>query len=561
MLTELQIKNVAIIDSVNIEFGSGFNVLTGETGAGKSILIDSINMALGGRTSRELVRSGSDYAYAQAVFEVSARVQKQLAQLDIETEDGMVILSRKVTAEGKSTSKINGITSPLNVVREVSELLLDIHGQQDNRSLLKPGAHREFIDDYANNSEVLSDYTEKYKAYIILKKQYDELKSSENDTERRLDLLRYSADEIEDAKLRAGEEEELTGRRDFLSNIESVMKNVSEAYTCLYGDEMTKSAYDMLDEASGCLESATEYDENLRGYSDAVASALADIDDVTRELKSYIDGVDYEANELDMLEGRLAMISDLKRKHSCADVEELIECGEKFRAEIESIENLDGNLKALENEIKTAKSELALSGKKLTDSRITAGKKLSQAIMKELSELDMPKVKFDVRLDQTDFGTYGCDDIEFMISTNPGESLKPLSKIASGGEMSRIMLAIKSVLSENDIVDTMIFDEIDTGVSGRAAQKISEKICRISRSKQVLCITHLAQIASMGDSQYLIKKSSDGGHTSTNVKLLGRDERRDELSRIIGGVSVTETTQKAAEEMLCQAEKLKESFR
>jgi len=349
MLTELQIKNVAIIDSVNIEFGSGFNVLTGETGAGKSILIDSINMALGGRTSKELVRSGADYAYAQAVFEVSDRVQKQLAQLDIETEDRTVILSRKITSEGKSTSKINGITSPLNVVREVSELLLDIHGQQDNRSLLKPGAHREFIDDYANNSDVLSDYKEKYKAYISFKKRYDELKSAENDTERRLDLLRYSADEIEGAKLRAGEEEELTGRRDFLSNIESVMKNVSEAYTCLYGDEMTKSAYDMLDEASGCLESAAEYDENLRGYSDAVASALADIDDVTRELKSYIDGVDYEANELDMLEGRLAMISDLKRKHSCADVQELIECSEKFRAEIESIENLDSNLKELKN--------------------------------------------------------------------------------------------------------------------------------------------------------------------------------------------------------------------
>lgn len=557
MLNELQIKNVAIIDSVDIEFGKGFNVLTGETGAGKSILIDSINMALGGRTSRDLVRSGSDYAYAQAVFDVSPKIREKLEELDIEAEDDTLIISRKITSEGKSTCKINGITAPLAVVREISELLLTIHGQQDNRSLLKSSAHREFVDDYAKNAGILSDYRAKYEVYTNLCAQYDALNNAEFDKERRLELLRYSSDEIDKSKLKTGEEEELEQRREFLTNIESIMSNVGEAYSSLYGDEMTKSAYDLIENASRCLESASEYDENLSGYYETISSALADIDDVTRELKSYLDSVDYEAGELDMVEGRLVLISDLKRKYNCTSIHELVEYSEKCKAEIESIENLDSNLIELKQKIDNAKSEMVSSAKNLTESRVNAGKSLSEAIMRELSELDMSKVVFSVNIKECEYGKSGCDDIEFLISTNPGEALKPLSKIASGGEMSRIMLAIKSILSENDIVDTMIFDEIDTGVSGRAAQKISEKICKISRSKQVLCITHLAQIASMADRQYLIEKNSSDEHTSTNVRLLTKEERKSELSRIIGGVSVTETTLKAANEMLEQAESLK----
>ncbi len=557
MLTELQIKNVAIIDSVNIEFGNGFNVLTGETGAGKSILIDSINMALGGRTSRDLVRTGAEYAYAQAVFEISPKIRKKLEELDIEAEEDTLILSRKITSEGKSTCKINGITSPLAVVREIGELLLTIHGQQDNHSLLKSSAHREFVDNYAKNTDLLYNYKSHYDKYTDLCSQYESLNNTEFDKERRLDLLRYSFEEIENAELKKGEEEELEQRREFLTNIESIMSNVSEAYNSLYGDEMSSSAYDMIENASRCLESASEYDEDLGRYYETISSALADIDDVTRDLKSYIDSVDYEAGELDMVEERLALISNLKRKYNCADIAEIIAYAEKCKAEIESIENLDNNLVELEQKISEEKTKMTASAKNLTNSRIKAGEILSKAIMQELSELDMSKVKFAVNITECEYNKNGCDDIEFLISTNPGETLKPLSKIASGGEMSRIMLAIKSVLSENDIVDTMIFDEIDTGVSGRAAQKISEKICKISRTKQVLCITHLAQIASMADRQYLIEKSSSEEHTSTNVRLLSKDERKKELSRIIGGVSVTETTLKAANEMLEQAEKLK----
>lgn len=557
MLTELQIKNVAIIDSVNIEFGAGFNVLTGETGAGKSILIDSINMALGGRTSRELVRTGTDYAYAQAVFELSPVIKEKLEELDIEAEENVLIISRKITAEGKSTCKINGITSPLAVVREIGELLLTIHGQQDNHSLLKSSAHRGFVDNYAKNSDILSDYKVKYDKYTNLCAQYEALNNAEFDKERRIELLRYSLDEIEKAALKKDEEDELEQRRDFLTNIESIMSNVGEAYTSLYGDEMTKSAYDMIETASRCLENASEYDENLRGYHETISSALADIDDVTRDLKSYIDSVDYESGELDMVEERLALIAGLKRKYNCISIHELTEYADRCRDEIENIENLDSKLIELKQKIDEAKAEMVSAAEILTESRISAGKVLSEAIMKELSELDMSRVVFLVNVSNCEYGKYGCDNVEFLISTNPGESLKPLSKIASGGEMSRIMLAIKSILSENDIVDTMIFDEIDTGVSGRAAQKISEKICKISRSKQVLCITHLAQIASMADRQYLIEKNSSDEHTSTNVRLLTKEERKSELSRIIGGVAVTETTLKAANEMLEQAEKLK----
>lgn len=560
MLTELQIKNVAIIDKVTIEFGNGFNVLTGETGAGKSILIDSINMALGGRTSRDLVRTGTEYAFSQAVFEVSPNIEKKLSEMDIDIEDGCVILSRKITAEGKSVCKINGMTTPLSQVREVGEILLSIHGQQDNHSLLKTSSHREFVDNYAENDELMRDYKIKYDEYLSLKKQYEELLSMGSERERRLDILKYSVDEIDKACLKEGEEEELEARRSFLENAEDIMSNLSKAYAALYGDETMQSTYDLTETAAVCLENASEYDESLKKYSDTISSVLADINDVTRDIKSYIDNIDYEVGELDMVMERLSLITNLKRKYMCSDIKEVLEYANKCKTEIDEIENLDENLTELKEKIAAKKDAMILSADMLTKSRIRSGEKLSKAIMNELGELDMSRIVFKVNIEKCDYNSFGSDNVEFLISTNPGEDLKSLSKIASGGEMSRIMLAIKSVLSKDDIVETMIFDEIDTGVSGRAAQKISEKICKISRSKQVLCITHLPQLASMADRQYLIEKTSDKSSTRTNVRMLDLDERKTELSRIIGGVSVTDTTIKAAEDMLNQAETLKKSF-
>ena len=538
MLTELQIKNVAIIDNITINFGAGFNVLTGETGAGKSILIDSINMALGGRTAKDLVRNGTEYAFSQAVFEVNETVGNKLTEYDIELEDNTLILSRKITADGKSSCRINGRTAPLSIVREIGNMLLNIHGQLDNQALLVSSKHREFVDNFAGNKDILAEYSNKYLEYSKVLKKFEELQQSEIDKEHRIELLKFQVNEIKSASLRPGEEEELIKRREFLMNVENIMSNAIEAHNALYGDEMTKSAYDMLYDANQSLEKAAEYDEKLSNYYDTISSVLADIDDVTRELKSYIDGIDYEPEEIDIVQNRLALIADLKRKYNCLDIDSVLEYCNRCEEEIAEIENLE----------------------KLTETRIKAGEFLAESIMRELAELDMNKVVFKVRITESDFTISGCDDIEFLISTNPGENLKPLSKIASGGEMSRIMLAIKSILSKGDIVDTLIFDEIDTGVSGRAAQKISEKICKISRTKQVLCITHLAQIASMGDFHYLIHKDSDETKTRTFVNLLSTEERKDELSRIIGGVSVTDTTLKAAEEMLQQAKNLKDSF-
>ena len=375
-----------------------------------------------------------------------------------------------------------------------------------------------------------------------------------------MELLKFQVEEINSAQLKAGEEEELSKRQEFLSNAEKIMLNVNEAYSSLYGDEMTSSAYDLLYTATRGLEIAGEYDERLKNYYERISSAMADIDDVTRELKSYIDNADYDQNELDFVQERLALIMSLKRKYGCADVPQLLDFGAKSLEEIETIDNLEQELESLNNKISEAENAMTEAADRLTENRARAGEELSRLIMNELEELDMKRVVFAVDIQKTDFTVDGCDNVEFLISTNPGENLKPLSKIASGGEMSRIMLAIKSILAKDDIVDTLIFDEIDTGVSGRAAQKISEKICEISRIKQVLCITHLAQIASMGDYQYLIKKSSDETQTSTDVTLLSEAEECDELARIIGGVSVTDTTTEAAKEMLKQAEELKKSF-
>lgn len=557
MLTELHIENIAIIDEVTIEFGNGFNVLTGETGAGKSILIDSINLALGGRTNKDLVRTGSEYAFVQAVFEVSPEVVKKLEEYEIEPEDGCVILNRKITPDGKSTCRINGRTTLLSMVREVSELLLIIHGQQDNQSLLKSDTHREFVDNYSKNSVVYSKYASQYNNYISLLNEYNVLCQFELDRDSRLEFLKYTYQEINEANLLINEEEDLEKKQEFLSNIEVIISNVSSAYNSLYGNDLSKSAYDMISDTTNYLKNASEYDNKLLSFYDTISSVLADVEDVTHELKSYIDTIDYENGELDIVNERLSYISGLKRKFKCLTVEDLIGYADKCKNEIDNIENLDDKLEKLKTQVDNARNELMKVGALLTESRRKAGEKLSKAIMKELSELDMGKVDFTVDITEKDFTLNGCDNIEFLISTNPGESLKPLTKIASGGEMSRIMLAIKSILSENDIVDTMIFDEIDTGVSGRAAQRISEKICKISRFKQVLCITHLAQIASMGDRQYLIEKMSDNNNTRTNVKLLSTSERCHEISRIIGGVEVTETTQKVALEMLDQAEFLK----
>ncbi len=562
MLRELHIKNVAVIDEVNIEFGKGFNVLTGETGAGKSILIDSLNMALGQRTGRELIRHGAEAALVDAVFEVEdKRVLDMLSELDIdaEEENGCVILSRKITAEGKSVCRINGRTATVSMVKEVGGLLIDIHGQSDNQDILNPNKHIKFIDEYGKNNEQLSLYSKLYEEYLSLKKEYERLSIDDKDKAQRLDLLKFQIDEISSAKLKIGEEEELEKAKEYLRNSGNIMSGLSKAYTNLYGGDggSFSSAYDLIASSSKALSDIAEYDEKLSGFSERIESSLAELEEVSRDIRKYLDGIEFDDEQLNYTEERLSLIYSLKRKYG-GSIYEILEYLEKITDEARGIENSDEKLNEIKEEINKIVENLEKHSKKLTLSREKAAKSLENSIMTELSELDMPKVKFKVLIEKTeDFTRLGCDKVEFLISTNPGEDLKPLTKIASGGEMSRIMLAVKTILADSDMVEAMIFDEIDTGVSGRAAQKIAEKMDKLSIGRQILSITHLPQIAAMADNNYLIQKTSDLDNTTTSVIRLEKENRKTELARIIGGVTVTELTLRAAQEMIDMAAAVK----
>ncbi len=569
MLRELHIKNIAVIEEVAVEFNEGFQVLTGETGAGKSILIDSIGMALGSRGSRDLIRTGAEYASVDLAFEIEENETiERLTELGIECEDGTVLISRRLFPDGKSKCHINGRLTPLNVVKEAGAFLLTVHGQNDNQSILMPKTHIRFVDEFGGAAELISQYKKKLTVVKGIEKSLEELQADEHEKEKMIELLSFQADEIEMAKLRPGEEEELSERRSFLQNAEQIAESACGAYFALHGgDESDNGACDALADAIRRLESVKDYDAKLMQYYEVLSSVMADMDDVTRELRFYKDGIDYSMEELDETETRLSLIGGLKRKYG-QSIEEVIEYGRLARERLTDIERSDERRLELTNELNKEKANLAEIADKLTEKRKSAAISLQERIMKELCDLDMQKMRFSVSvapLEDEDgnlrFGADGCDRVEFLISANPGEDLKPMSKIASGGEMSRIMLAIKSVLYDSDSIETMIFDEIDTGVSGRAAQKISEKMGMLASSRQLLCITHLAQIAAMADHHYMIEKMSNGESTKTIVRHIESDERVTELARIIGGVKVTGLTLSAAQEMLDMAKAYKTSGR
>ncbi|MBE7032283.1 MAG: DNA repair protein RecN [Ruminococcaceae bacterium] len=561
MLKELHIKNVAVIDEVHIEFAEGFNALTGETGAGKSILIDSINMALGNRTSRDIIRHGCDFASVDMCFEIeNPAVFTALSGLGIDAEDGIVTVSRKLTADGKSTCRINGMLSPANMVREAASLLIDIHGQNDNQSLLNAKNHLALLDEYANLSCDLNEYRTVYHEYRSIEKEIEALSADEDERVRRLELLRFQADEITAAALKIGEDDELEQSRNRLYNMESIISGAGSAYAVLYGgDEGT--ACDLLRQAVRAISSVAQFDPTLSESLDRLSGVVAETEDIASDIGDLLSKSDFSVAELDRIEERLDLISSLKRKYGNT-IEEINTFAANAAEQADKIEKSDERLEELEDLKNTVLSKVKDLAARLSEKRHTAAKVLETKIAEELSALDMPKVKFSINLTglaDEHFTDTGADSAEFLISTNPGEDLKPMVKIASGGELSRIMLAIKSVLSVSDMVDSMIFDEIDTGVSGRAAQKIAEKICALSRGKQVFAITHLAQIASMADNHFLIEKDQSGDKASTSVRLLDEAARIHELARIIGGVTVTDLTLENAREMLRMADEKKRS--
>jgi DNA repair protein RecN (Recombination protein N) len=562
LLKELHIKNVAVIDEVRVSFKNGFNVLTGETGAGKSILIDSINMALGSRTNRDIIRSGCEFAHVDMCFETDNRfVVNALEELGIEVEDGLVAISRRLNTDGKSVYRINGNIVPASIVREASVFLINIHGQNDNHNLLSQKNHLQFLDEYCDLLDELQKYKDEFAKMKALQAEINSLNIDEEEKSRRFEILRFQSEEIRMANLKPNEDEDLLELRDRLYNMESIVSGASIAFNALYGNE-TGTVFDLLKAAERAICDVTRFDSKLFESYDRLTSISAEVEDIASDINSCLSKTDFSMAELDRIEERLDLITNLKRKYGNT-IEEILEFGKNADIEAENIEKSDELLLSLQKELSVQSAKMAALAEGLSKMRKNAGLELEAKIAEELSALDMPKVRFSIELknrlenDEVIYTDTGKDIAEFLISTNPGEALKPMAKIASGGELSRIMLAIKSVLSASDDAETMIFDEIDTGVSGRAAQKIAEKIAVLAKTKQIFSITHLAQIAGMADFHYKIEKNTEGERTSASVALLDDLSRIDELARIIGGVTVTDLTRKSAEEMLSMAKERK----
>ncbi len=550
MLTSLKIENVAIIESAAIEFGCGLNVLTGETGAGKSIVIDSINAILGERTSRDIIRTGAQSAKVYAVFEdVNERVRNFLDENGIDCEDGVLIINRTLSREGKNVCRINGAPVTVSMLREIGGELIDIHGQHDNQSLLSPEKHCGFVDSFAGNADLITDYREKYGRLCEIRSKLKKLTTDESSKSQRIDFLTYQIDELEKAEITIGERDELKARKSLINNSQKVIESLNIAYEALKADG---AGVDMITDAESEIANASVYMETLGEASEKITDIRYELEDIAETVRDAMTEVDFDPSELEDIDERLDLLYRLSKKYGDTE-EEMLEYLEKARAELDNIAFSEERVKELQKQEKEALAETETAACKLTESRKTAGEKLSNAICSELEFLDMPNVRFVVKCSDIGLTENGKDEIEFLISANAGEEPKPLAKIASGGELSRIMLAIKNVLAETDGVDTMIFDEIDTGVSGRAAQKIAMKLRSASKGRQVICVTHLAQIAAQGDVHLYISKSVSDGKTYTNIKSLIEEERVAEIARIMGGMEITKLQLESAREMLANA--------
>lgn len=553
MLSNLQIENIAVIKSASIDFENGFNVMTGETGAGKSIVIDSLNAILGERTSRELIRSGADSASVCAEFQnVGDNVKNELEKLGIEKDDTLIV-SRKLTPDGKNVCRINGMPATVSMLKALGVQLVNIHGQLDNQSLLSPETHCSFIDKLAGSGRELNEFKELYSLYIKKENELKSLNTDVNEKNRRLDILNYQIEEIQKADIRPGEKDELTEKLGFLRNAEKVLDLLHAAYAALNGDGEMPGAADIAADAASKLLSAADYSSDFAETANGVNDAAMNLSAYTEELRDKIYSLDYDPNETERAEERLDVIYRLSQKYGDSE-EDILAYLENAEKERDALSFSDERAEQLRAETEKAYNEALAAAKKLSEIRIEAGKKFSADVERELAFLDMPSVKFIVNDSVGELYENGIDNIEFLLSANAGEEPKPLSKIASGGELSRIMLAIKCVLSELDDIDTLIFDEIDSGVSGRAALKIAAKMKELSKTHQVICVTHLAQIAAFANEHKLISKEEKDGRTYTCIASLDYNGRKYELARIMGGLTVTQSILNSAEELLSSAE-------
>lgn len=550
MLTSLKIENVAIIESAAIEFGCGLNVLTGETGAGKSIIIDSINAVLGERTSKDIIRTGADNAKVYAVFEdISEAAMEVLTENGIDCDDDVLIVNRVINRDGKNSCRINGVPVTVNMLKAVTRELIDIHGQHDNQALLNPDRHCGFIDSFAGCGDLINTYRNSYYELCDVRKKLNSLKTDESTKAQRIDLLQYQIDEIEKANITVGERDELNERKNLINNSQKIIKSLNSAYELLKGDNcgidcVSDSAYD-IEKAEECFSAISPILEQINNIK-------YELEDVAEAIRDRLSELDYDEYELDAIESRLDLLYRFSRKYGETE-EDILNYLENAKKELDEITFSEERMQILIEKEKDLSDKTKKLAEKLTEERMTAGKKLSKLISEELEFLDMPNVSFVVSRTETELSENGADDIEFLISANAGETLKPLVKIASGGELSRIMLAIKNVLADADNIGTMIFDEIDTGVSGRAAQKIAMKLRQVSAGRQVICVTHLAQIASQGDVHLYISKSVRNSKTYTEVSTLLDEKRVYEIARIMGGIEITELQLQSAREMLEKA--------
>lgn len=553
MLSQLQIENVAIIKKAVIDFKDGFNVMTGETGAGKSIIIDSLNAVLGERTSRELIRSGSDSAVVNAVFsDNSSTVSNILLDFGIEPEsDGTIIISRKMTVDGKNNCKINGMSVTVSMLKTLGSKLVNIHGQLDNQALLSPEYHCVYIDGIAENKAVYDSFFKTYNEYVSVKSQLSSLNTDEEQKLRHLDILNFQIDEIEKSSIRVGEWEELKQQQSIYRNSEKVLEMLNAAYSALNGNDDIPGAVSLGFSASKSLQNIASLSEDYAEIAENVENTVYNLSGYCDEIRDKLDSLDFNERDINAVEERLDVLYQISRKFG-QNEEEILKFYENAVKERDSIENSDALRAELETKMKNLYSEALKKANELSKTRKSAAKIFCDNVCKELKFLDMPSVKFFVNFNEVGLCENGIDDVEFFLSANAGEVAKPLHKIASGGELSRIMLAIKSVLADKDKTGTLVFDEIDTGVSGRAAQKIAMKLKQVSLLHQVICVTHLAQIAAAADEHLLIEKNEVDGKTYTNLKSLDFIGRKYELARIMGGLTVTDLLIKNAEEMLSE---------
>lgn len=549
MLSSLQIENVAVIQKAEVHFKPGLNVLTGETGAGKSILIDSINAILGNRTSKDLVRTGASKAVIRAAFEqVPDAVLNSLEKAGYERSDALM-LSREITAEGKSTCRINGMPATASVLRELCGGLININGQHDSVGLLNPARHLGILDDYAQNDAEFQEYYVLYRELVRIKRELDAMITDEAERQRKIDLLSYQVQEIEDAGLTAGEEQTLESRRKILANASAIRDKIAQSYALLSGDDESSGAVDLLGEASHAIDTAAQLDDALAAASSQLLDLYYNAKDVAADLIGRLDSYDTNDAELDEIEQRLDLIYKLKRKYGDT-VEDVIEFGQNAREELERIQSSQERHDHLQAEKRRLYALAREKAEALTQTRLNAFEALNKRISGTLDFLNMPGVRMTLRHTRGPLASHGQDSIEFYISTNPGEAPKPLAKIASGGELSRITLAIKNAMADKDAVPTVIYDEIDSGVSGKAAGRIGEVLRQSAQGHQILCITHTAQIAALADCHLLIQKNVANDRTYTEIHPLDEEGRVEALARLISGDHVTDISRANAREML-----------